>query len=284
MLANSRALKHLVLYSFIQLCLPPHRVLLYFCCTLDLRVITAVVEIDMTTEFRRSGLRSISIYWTCFLFICRAFNQFFNDSVLSPDRLPARRPATVRSSSNSGQCRYAPSPKTSTCFRSFGVPFHNLGYQTNGTMIVRPSTRSTVSASLLTLTAFARASWISVTEELIPFLQKSLAVLKNMCCHLAEFCPAEPSRSFKGDGVQPELGDHVLPSHMYVWRFSSIKGHEEKSVWPYLLDCGHRSIPTIPVSLRWITPVTVYLNPYGSVSPFTPQLLDVLSLLTEQHR
>ncbi len=42
-----------------------------------------------------------------------ASSQCLSDLALSPDRFPARRPATVKSSSTPGQWTYAPSPKTS---------------------------------------------------------------------------------------------------------------------------------------------------------------------------
>jgi len=48
-----------------------------------------------------------------FLFFRLAADHFFKDFELSPERLPERRLATVKSSSSSGQWIYAPSAKTS---------------------------------------------------------------------------------------------------------------------------------------------------------------------------
>jgi len=74
-------------------------------------------------------------------------------------------------------------------------------------MMVLPSTKSTVKASLLTLTDWARASCISTAEELIPSLQYSLTMLINELRNRIQFAGAETSGSLKCHGIQPELRD-----------------------------------------------------------------------------
>ncbi len=83
----------------------------------------------------------------------RDASHFLSEAALSPDLFPSNKPATVRSSSNSGQWIYAPSPKISKSSRSSAEPYQSRGYQTRGTTTVRPSTRSTANPSSLTLNA-----------------------------------------------------------------------------------------------------------------------------------
>jgi hypothetical protein len=95
-----------------------------------------------------------------YIFRCRdrSSSHFLNDCELSPERRPAKRPETLKSSSSSGQCINAPPPVTGNLLRSSGVPCHKRGYHASGTIIVRPSTRSTTNESSVTVTFCARSS------------------------------------------------------------------------------------------------------------------------------
>ena len=55
-----------------------------------------------------------------------------NDRADSPDGPPISVPATLRSSSKSGQCTPTPPPRSSQLLRSWGVPSHNRGNQDKG--------------------------------------------------------------------------------------------------------------------------------------------------------
>src|SRR5437763_5169963 len=93
--------------------------------------------------------------------------------------------------------------------RSWGVPCQRRGYKVRGTMMVRPSVRSTVRESSLTATCRALGS-DSTTEELTPFLQQKLLMLLDKPGNLVQFDSAESAGPCERDWVQPELGDLVL--------------------------------------------------------------------------
>ena len=74
----------------------------------------------------------------------RVASQRCKDSVDSPLRRPAKRPSTPICSSRCGHSMAYPSPSNVTFSRSAPVPWSSLGYHANGTVNVRPSTKSTM--------------------------------------------------------------------------------------------------------------------------------------------
>src|SRR5207249_705511 len=82
------------------------------------------------------------------------------------------------SSSISSQWIPIPPPMNSHSFRCFSVAFKSRGNHTNGTDIVRPSSRTTVNASSEQETSIAIASLLA-TEVGIPSLQEKIPVLFN---------------------------------------------------------------------------------------------------------
>ncbi len=83
---------------------------------------------------------------------------------------PCKRPWAVRSSSRSGQCIPYPAPAMRQFARSSGVACSNRGYHAKGTVMVRPSKRSTLMASSVTRTSLTRSPDLG-SEVLIPCLQ-----------------------------------------------------------------------------------------------------------------
>lgn len=71
---------------------------------------------------------------------------------------PRSNPSTLRSSSMSGQWMPYPPPVTFQLFRSWSVACRSRGYQANGTMIERPSSRSTRKVSLVQRTVLTLVS------------------------------------------------------------------------------------------------------------------------------
>src|SRR5437867_3263894 len=107
------------------------------------------------------------------------------------------------------------------------MPCQRRGNQTSGTIMVRPSTKSTVRASSVSPTDWARASCISTTEELIPAPKQSLLMLLNEPGNCIQFSSAEAAGTLQSDGVQPEFYYHLLAPDVDVERLAPIQGHEE---------------------------------------------------------
>src|SRR5581483_3369597 len=109
----------------------------------------------------------------CFPYPPAAFlrsNHRANDLGLSFDFFPSSNPSTPKSSSKSSQWMPKPAPLISQWARSLGVPCARRGYQPMGTEIVRPSSRSTVSVSSVTVTLVALAVTRVGVTEIIPLL------------------------------------------------------------------------------------------------------------------
>ena len=98
-----------------------------------------------------------------------------NDDRLSVDFHPRMSPSTPISSSRSGQWTPRPAPLISVLSRSADVPCERRGNHPIGTLIVRPSSKSTDRVSSVTLTwrILARVT----SAEVIPFISQSLHVL-----------------------------------------------------------------------------------------------------------
>jgi len=83
---------------------------------------------------------------------------------------PCKRPWVLRSSSISGQWIPYPAPATRQFARCTGVACSSRGYQTKGTVMVRPSKRSTLMASSVTRTSLTRSPALG-SKVVIPCLQ-----------------------------------------------------------------------------------------------------------------
>ena len=155
-------------------------------------------------------------------------------------------PATLRSSSRSGQWMSVPSSLISQLSRSCGVPCHKRGYHISGAMIVRPSMRSTVSESSLTLISFAPTSWISTTTEFIPLLTQEFLILYYKLANGAEFSSAKSAPFLQGNGIQPELSGHTLSLHVNVRWLLAIERNKEEAISPSPKHSRHCSAFAAP--------------------------------------
>jgi hypothetical protein len=122
------------------------------------------------------------------------------------------------SSSRSGQCMPSPSPISRQFERSAWLPWARRGYHVSGTVIVRPSTRSTISASSVSDTCRARASATSIGDDevFIPFPQKWLRVLQHEPFEFPELRGPKPAAAGKPNRVEPELGPVSVSLHVNV--------------------------------------------------------------------
>src|SRR5438132_2232530 len=144
--------------------------------------------------------------------------QRANDCGLSPLRRPASRPSTPICSSRSGHSIAYPSPSNCQCCRSAGAPCTRRGYHTSGTIRLRPSARSTVSLSSVTVTCTATGS-VSSTKVVMPRLKESCLVLHHKSRDTAHLVCSKAAIGHERHWLQPELGHVPLPLHMAVWRF-----------------------------------------------------------------
>ncbi len=91
--------------------------------------------------------------------------------------VPRRRPATLRSSSTSGQWMPCPSPRRRQFSRWSELAWSNRGNHASGTVKRRPSARSTTRSSSSIATSTARGSALGPEEELMPCLQELVSAL-----------------------------------------------------------------------------------------------------------
>src|SRR5713101_6415935 len=144
--------------------------------------------------------------------------QRAKDCALSPLRRPASRPSTPICSSRAGHSIAYPSPSNCQCCRSAGDPCTRRGYHASGTTRLRPSARSTVSLSCVTVTCTATGS-VSSTKVVMPRLKESCLVLHNKPRDPADLVCSKATIDHECHRLQPELGHVPLTLHMDVRRF-----------------------------------------------------------------
>src|SRR5262245_9718120 len=166
--------------------------------------------------------------------------QRANDRALSPLRRPASSPSTPICSSRSGHSIAYPSPSNSQCCRSAGDPCTRRGYHASGTIRLRPSARSTVNLSSVTVTCTMPGS-VSSTKVVMPRLKESYLVLHHKSCDTAYLVCAKAAIGHKRHRLQPELGHGPLPLHMDVRRFPAVRAEENETVRPITKYGRHRA-------------------------------------------
>ncbi len=107
-------------------------------------------------------------------------------SVISMNRSGVKRLATEISSSISSQWIPIPPPMNSHRFFCLSVAPRRRGNHCKGTVIVRPSSSSTVRASREQDTSIAIASLLA-TKVCIPALQEKLSILINQDTNICQF-------------------------------------------------------------------------------------------------
>src|SRR5437867_1760241 len=126
----------------------------------------------------------------------------------------------------------SPSPMNRHCARSVSRPRASLGYHVSGTVIVRPSTRSTTKESSVIRTPRARASPTSIgdTEVFIPFLHQEEPIRQHQSFHVAQFGRSETSAARQAHRIEPELRTVGVPLDMDVNRLIPIRRIKEEPV------------------------------------------------------
>ena len=92
------------------------------------------------------------------------------------------------------------------------------GYQAKGTVIVRPSTRSTASVAKVTCTSRTRSPGLG-WKVFTPFLQQRIAILHDQPMDSKELCRAEAEVPRQRYRVQPEFCGLIISIHMDVGSF-----------------------------------------------------------------
>ncbi len=177
----------------------------------------------------------------------RLSSHFLNDTWVSPDGLPANNPSTLMSSSISSQWMPWPFPISRQLSRSSGVTWTSRGNQTNGTEMVRPSLRSTLKVSSVTVTFSAVGTAISTAEILIPRLQECSVMIVYKLVHSTNLSAGKSSTPVQSDRLKPELGQFLFTFDMHMRRFIAIPCIEEKTVRPDSQSCWHYSTFILPV-------------------------------------
>jgi hypothetical protein len=106
---------------------------------------------------------------------------------------------------------------------------NSRGYQASGTEIVRPSLKSTIRLSSVTITLWALASTV---KELIPTPQQAITVLLNQCLYPIDLISTIPTAILQSDGIEPELGDIVVTFNMSVRRLVAVGRVKEEPISP----------------------------------------------------
>src|SRR5687768_3316593 len=97
--------------------------------------------------------------------------------------------------------------------RCSAVAWSSLGNHTRGTVIVRPSSRSTLNVSSSKLTSLTRSSGLT-SEIVMPRLQQGPGELVDDPLDRTQLPGAEAEIPRKSDGFKPELSRQVIPIHM----------------------------------------------------------------------
>jgi hypothetical protein len=134
------------------------------------------------------------------------------------------------SSSRSGQWTPSPRPIKRQFARSAGVPCARRGYQGKGTLTLRPSTRSTIKVSSVTVTCCAIADRKSLGEVLIPRSTKLYSVVSHHRLHPANLGPAKAAAPGQPYWIKPELGSVRISLHMHVPWFVSVSRVEKQPI------------------------------------------------------
>jgi hypothetical protein len=137
------------------------------------------------------------------------------------------------------------------------VAFKRWGYHASGTMIVRPSARSTASVSSVTCTSRTRSPELR-GEAFTPFLRQEIAILCHEPVDSPQLHRTEAKVSGQRNRVQPELRRPIVTTHMDVGRLirlMAVKLHAVRPHQQYGLNVFQhltvvRRIPAALLSIR----------------------------------
>src|SRR5688500_5990520 len=134
----------------------------------------------------------------------------------------------------------SPSPMSSQCSRSAGVPCRSRGYQSMGTESSRPSVSSTRTRSSVTRTWRANAVGpASVREVLMPPLEQLVPMLLNESRDLQHLVRSEAAVPRYLHERQPDLRPLSAAPHVYVRRLPAVGGVEEQPIRAEAKDGRH---------------------------------------------
>src|SRR5262249_53594489 len=129
--------------------------------------------------------------------------------------------------------------------RCSGVASSSRGNQANGAASSRPSARTTMSRSSITVTSTAVASTLTV-EVGIPCLQKRQTMLDHKRSEPVYLMSAIAMRLREADRLEPKLGDIVTVLNVDMRRLGSFHAVEEEAESGYPQNCWHRCILGAP--------------------------------------
>ena len=109
-----------------------------------------------------------------------------------------------------------PLPLNRQVFRSLCVAWANLGNHPNGAMIVRPSSRSTISSSAFAVALTARALGKSLIKELIPFPHQLILMVVDDLLDPIQFFSGKSAVAFQSRRRQPEFRFLVVAPHVHA--------------------------------------------------------------------
>jgi hypothetical protein len=119
-----------------------------------------------------------------------------------------------------------------------GLAFESRQDQARGTLMLRPSARTEVIISSVTLTATIVGSL--VTTVLMPCLLNSIQVLLDYHSDAVQFTRGKTMVSRQTQGSQPEFEYHALSGNVDMGRFVTIETVEEQPISAFdILDCWH---------------------------------------------
>jgi hypothetical protein len=83
---------------------------------------------------------------------------------------------------------------------------------------------------------------VSTVEEVIPRIHQLLVIFPCNLFDPPQFLSRKASTSFQADWIEPNFSFAIITFHMYVARFITVTGIEEKSVWANSQDGRHQSL------------------------------------------
>ncbi len=134
------------------------------------------------------------------------------------------------SSSSKSQCIPLPRPMNRQLFRSSCIAYTRRGNQSSGTERLRPSLKSTVNVSSVTVTDSAVGVVASMVKVFIPSLSKVFLVKLNQPTNPIQFGSRESSTFLQPDRLKPKLSHFILALDMHMKPLVAITCIEEKSI------------------------------------------------------
>src|SRR5262245_61059660 len=97
--------------------------------------------------------------------------------------------------------------------------------------MVRPSLKSTLRVSSVTLTLSARGINISTAEIVMPCLKELLLVVAEQSLNAPKLCTNKSVIALQSKRIKPELYQLVVSLNVHMRRFITIPGVKEETIW-----------------------------------------------------